>query len=156
MGRFIVTFGEKEKKSAMVSRTKATGVVFMNPLKTEHAMFEFYMSGGFPMHIISLVGLVCIGAAFFFARVPTRDSIPRVISMSVAVTVAAIAGILSDLAATLHFVATDEKLTDTEAFRVVCQGLSESTSPGIWAGALLVVTWLLMALGFRRLASSPA
>lgn len=114
-------------------------------------MLEFYISGGFPMHIISLLGLLCIGSAIFFVRSPSTDAVPRIISMSVALAVTAFAGILAALTMTFRFAASNEKMTDSELLRIVLQGISESLSPGIWGGTMLVVTYMLMALGFRRL-----
>ncbi len=77
--------------------------------------------------------------------------------MTLAAAAAAVTGVASDLAVVGHHVAQSENFTEPLMLARVClQGLSESLSPIILGATLLCVTWLVMAVGYRRLAASPA
>lgn len=113
-------------------------------------MVQFFVDGGLPMVFVVVLGLVGLVSAARFMRSPDRRKVAAVVALSVATACAAVTGVASDIMVFTHTVAQHEALL-REGPAVVLQGLSESMSPAILGGTLLCLTWMLMAVGFRRL-----
>ena len=69
--------------------------------------------------------------------------------MVLAILWATLAGTLSDLGTTFHYVA--KLMDDDERSRTLIQGCAESMSPGVMGFAMMAVAALLGAIGKRRL-----
>ncbi len=115
-------------------------------------MLQFFIDGGLPMVFVLVLGLVGLASAVRFMRSPDRRRVATVVALSVATLFATLTGVASDLAVFTHAVAQHEELL-REAPAVVLQGISESMSPAILGGTLLCLTWMIMAVGFRRLST---
>jgi hypothetical protein len=116
-------------------------------------MVDFLVRGGPLMFFVALFGLAALGAAAFFARAPEGGAVARVASLSLATVSSSLADFFGNVGNTLHLAAGLEDVTAMDRARIVMTGFYESTSPLSLGFALVAATWLVMALGFRRLAA---
>jgi hypothetical protein len=118
--------------------------------------------GGFPVWFVLLFGFISLGAAAFFVRKPERRQLGLVIGMSVATLFSILNGVAADLATVGHAlnVKWDKFYTADHAYQGVVQawgqGFAESLSPAIIGFTLLSLTWLVAAVGLRRMTQSQA
>jgi hypothetical protein len=112
-------------------------------------MVQFFMNGGPAMFFVLVLGLAGLVAAGRFMRTPDARRVDTVKALSLATAFATVTAIATDLAAVGYNVAKFEGPLGP----IVLQGFAESMSPAILGGTFLCVTWMLMAVGFRRLAS---
>jgi hypothetical protein len=115
-------------------------------------MLQFFLNGGPPMVFLLVLGFIGLVSAARFMRSPDSRRVPTVIALSVATGFASLTGVASDIAVFTHHVAANEEWLNTALAGVVLQGISESMNPAILGGTFLCVTWMLMAVGYRRLA----
>jgi hypothetical protein len=117
-------------------------------------MLQLFLDGGVPMLFVLVLGLAALIAAARFMRAPDARRSGTVSALTLAAAAAAVTGLATDLAVVGHHVAQSDQFTEPLMLARVClQGLSESLSPIILGATLLCVTWLVMAVGYRRLAS---
>jgi hypothetical protein len=101
-----------------------------------------------------LTGLVCVGAAFYFALRARRTSLGFIRHLALATLFATLASTCADLGATLNTagrVLEKDPNDFATAGHYVIEGFAESMSPGILGFGMLAVTWMLVAVGKRRL-----
>jgi hypothetical protein len=115
-------------------------------------MLQFFLNGGPPMVFLLVLGFIGLTSAARFMRSPDPRRAPSVIAFSVATGFAALTGVATDLAVFAHRVAGNDEWLSHALAQVVLQGISESMNPAILGGTFLCVTWMLMAVGYRRLA----
>jgi len=118
-------------------------------------MLGFMRSGGWNMWFLAVIGGVMVWTAIRFARNadPHRLSILR--ALTVAVVVASIGGFFSGLIKVCSF-AGDSYNEFTSRLPLLVQGFGESCANLVWGGALVVITWILVAVGVRRMPQEPA
>jgi hypothetical protein len=116
-------------------------------------MLTFFLAGGPSMLFVLGLGFAALISAAGFARHPDPRRTGTVIALTVAASFASLNGVAMDLSAVGRNVAQNAEWKNDELSRVVLMGLNESLSPIILGGALLCVTWLVMAFGYRRLNS---
>lgn len=114
-------------------------------------MVQFFINGGVPMVFIMVLGLIGLVASARFMRSPDRRKVGAVVALSVATGFAALTGVATDLAVFTHAVAQNDTWL-RQPTGIILQGISESMSPAILGGTFLCLTWMMMAVGFRRLA----
>jgi hypothetical protein len=129
-------------------------------------MMTLFRDGGWSMYFVVGLGFVALTQAAYFASRPhaTHEGFLKWISR--ALLWAILTGICSDIGTvmavgaqrmgTIHEKMLDEgiagQLADSETrTRIICQGISESLSPGIVGFAFLAVVAMLTAVGRRRL-----
>ena len=118
----------------------------------EVTMSEFFKSGGFPMFFVLALGLIGFGGAVFFAFRPDPRRVDAIRSLMRATLYCSVVGIMTDIAAVCsHIPANPEWANSPKIHLVVMEGISESMAPGILGFSLLAMTWLVMAVGHRRL-----
>ena len=112
-------------------------------------MLGMLRSGGFNMWVLAAIGGVMVWTAIRFARNadPHRLSILR--ALTVAIVVASISGFIGGLIATCSFAGTPEVLA--ERLPVLLHGFAESCANLVFGGAFVVITWVLVAVGVRRM-----
>ncbi len=116
-------------------------------------MIEFLLAGGVPMIGVVVCGLVALVAAVRFAISPDKRKIGAIVSLSVAAMASSMLGFVVDLTAVFATINKMEEWQKPDVLPLVLiQGFKESLSPMILGLALLTVIWLVMAVGFRRLA----
>lgn len=118
-------------------------------------MLTLIKNGGVPAMLFILVtGLVCVGSAFYFALKARRSSLGFIRSLAMATLFGTLASTCADLGATLNAAGQvlEKNPHDFEtAGHYVIEGFAESTSPGILGFSCLALTWMLVAVGRRRL-----
>ena len=117
-------------------------------------MWTLIRNGGVPMFFILVVGLLALGASFYFAARPQRRSLGFIQSMAQATLFGTLAATAADLGATLYAATRAWEQPDTgphKAAQMIVEGFAESTSPGILGFSFLALTAMLTAVGRRRL-----
>jgi len=117
---------------------------------------QFFMNGGFPMWFILAFGLASLIGAVLFARRPDELRLGSLRAMSWATAFASFAGFVAGVAVTF---AACANLPEAEASRwhvYAIMGIAESASNLILGASLLALTWLVIAIGLRRLAAREA
>lgn len=118
-------------------------------------MLGFIHSGGYNMWVLAAIGLVMLWTAIQFARGadPHRLSILR--ALTVAIVVASIAGFIAGLMLTCSGAGTTpEELA--KRLPLMFQGFAESCSNLVFGGAFVVIAWVLVAIGVRRMPQEPS
>lgn len=115
-------------------------------------MVEFFMSGGVAMWFVLGFGLASLVGAALFARRPHELRLGVLRSLSWATTFAAFSGFVAGVAVTLRACAQLEGADAQQWHRFAMLGVSESSSNLILGASLLALTWLVIAVGLRRLA----
>jgi hypothetical protein len=121
---------------------------------SEVTMLGFMRAGGFNMWVLVALALPTLWTAIRFARNadPHRLSILRALTLALAF--AALTGWVSNLVATARFVVGDpEALRDPVP--PLLTGFAEACANLILGGGILVVTWILVAVGVRRMPADP-
>jgi hypothetical protein len=117
-------------------------------------MWTLIRNGGvIPMSFILLFGVLALGSAFHFALRAERRTLGFVLGMSRAVVYTTLAATFADLGATCTTVARLGTQPDTDTrtlILIVIEGVGESTSPGIVGFSFVALTWMLVAVGQRR------
>jgi len=118
-------------------------------------MLLLIREGGFAMIFVIAFGLTALVAAVLFAVRPARRKLPFLRGMSHATLFAILSGICANLAAVGHHV-PQRFAEDPRWYFAMILGVGESMAPGILGFTLLALTWLVGAVGERRLARLEA
>lgn len=113
-------------------------------------MLDFFRAGGVNMFALAVLGIVMIVTAVRFARNadPHRLSILRALTW--VLTFSSIAGFITGLVSTCKYVVREpEAIKDPLPYLLM--GFSESCSNLILGGSIAVITWILVAVGVRRM-----
>jgi uncharacterized membrane protein len=113
-------------------------------------MLDWFLAGGFNMYFLAVLAIVMIATAARFARNadPHRLSILRALSWALVATT--LTGFVGGLVATCRFV-IDRPEAAANPLPYLLQGFSESCSNLVFGGSIAVITWILVAVGVRRL-----
>ncbi|MGH9887235.1 MAG: hypothetical protein ACREBE_17035 [bacterium] len=113
-------------------------------------MLGMMRSGGYNMWVLAAIGLVMLWTAIQFSRRadPHRLSILR--ALTVAIVVASIAGFIAGLMKSGSG-AGDTAAELAERMPMMVHGFVESCTNLVFGGAFVVITWVLVALGVRRM-----
>lgn len=113
-------------------------------------MLGFLRSGGFNMWVLVVLAVPTLWTAVKFARNadPHRLSILR--ALTLALVFAAITGWVTGVVSTCQYVAGDPDALK-QPVPVLLAGFAESCANLILGGGILVVTWILVAVGVRRM-----
>jgi hypothetical protein len=113
-------------------------------------MMRFLQEGGWGSWLVLLLSLVALLVAALFAWRPDRRKLAYLQGITVATVFSTLAGLCSNLSATLHYVGDPAR--DSPEWRFwLTTGLAESLTTGILGFGLLAVVWILAAFGLRRL-----
>lgn len=115
-------------------------------------MLGMIRAGGYNMWFLAAIGAVMVWTAIQFARNadPHRLSILR--ALTVAIVVASIGGFIAGLIKTCSAAGdTADMLADR--LPMLIHGFAESCSNLVFGGAFVVITWVLVAVGVRRMPS---
>lgn len=116
-------------------------------------MIEFFRAGGFNMFILAAVGGVMIATAIKFARNADAQRLSLIRALTAAMVFATVTGFAASLAATAKWVVRHEP---KDPVPYLLQGFAESTANVLLGGFLLGVTWILVAVGIRRMPKDPS
>ena len=116
-------------------------------------MLEFFRNGGVPMFGVLICGLAALIAEIRFAMSTDERKVGVIVSLCVAALDWGVLGFVTDLMVVCTAIQKVEELQKFDVLPfVLIQGFRESLSPLILSLALLTVVWLVMAVGYRRLA----
>jgi hypothetical protein len=116
-------------------------------------MPNIFILGGYPMYVILLAGALALGAAIGFARRPEGRKLPVIGALSAATALFTLTGVAACLQAVgLETAGNPEWAKSPDIHLILIQGFGEAMSPAVLGFALLALTWLLVAVGHRRLA----
>ncbi len=113
-------------------------------------MLQFFLNGGVPMFGVLAFSLAALVAAIRFTLLPEGRRVGAIVCLSVCALLSTVLGFVSDVLAVLQH--APEMAKEGELPQFLLQGLAESLSPLILGFALLIGVWLVMAVGYRRLA----
>ena len=116
-------------------------------------MIEFFRAGGFNMFVLAAVGAVMVATAIRFARNADAQRLSLIRALTVAMVFATLTGFAASLAATAMWVVKHEP---EDPLPYLLQGFAESTANVLLGGFLLVIAWILVAVGIRRMPKDPS
>lgn len=116
-------------------------------------MMDFMRAGGMAMWFVLLFGGISLGAAIRFAFGPDPRRVDAVRSLTWATLFSTCTSVVAGFAAVGSKVpARPEWANSPKIHLIVMEGISESLAGGVLGFSLLTLTWLVMAVGHRRLA----
>ena len=118
-------------------------------------MMEFFRNGGFGMYPVLLLGLLTMAASGHFAMRAEKRTRNFVDVMSKSVFCFSCVGLFTNLAAVFDYLANKGVPADKFG-TTLAQGLYEALGPAIMGAAFLALTFLLVAIGQRRLDTRTA
>ncbi|HUS66383.1 MAG TPA: hypothetical protein VMZ28_17645 [Kofleriaceae bacterium] len=109
-------------------------------------MVEFMKSGGWSMWFVLLLALgALVAAGLFVARADLRKlALVRALTWATLLSIAS--GLCANFAAVMHYAASDPP----DLHQIIMQGLAEAVAPGVLGFTMLSISWLLVAVGTRR------
>ncbi len=115
-------------------------------------MIEFLRAGGVGMAVVVVVGAITLATAILFARKPDERRMALIRAFTAASLFSVLTAVSSNLATVMVHVPQNPKFADSSDFaKVIMIGIGESLTPAIMGGAILTVTWVITAVGMRRL-----
>lgn len=116
-------------------------------------MMDFLRAGGFGMWIVLATGIATLITAALFARRPDERRMSLTRGLTWATVFAVLTAVSSNVAAVMFKVPTrPEWAHSPDIHLIVMTGLGESLTPAIVGSAFLTLTWIVAAVGMRRLA----
>ena len=113
-------------------------------------MIDLFRAGGFNMYILTVLGIVMIATAVRFARNADSHRLSIIRALTWALVIASITGFVSGLIATCRYVLDrPEEIADPVV--PLLGGFAESCSNLVLGGGIAVITWILVAVGVRRM-----
>lgn len=111
-------------------------------------MLQFFRAGGLNMFALAALGIVMLWTAVRFARNadPQRLSILRALTW--ALVFATVTGFMTGLASTAK---NAIELAPEDPLPSLLMGFAESTANIVLGGGIAVITWILVAVGVRRM-----
>lgn len=115
-------------------------------------MAEFLSAGGWSMWFVMLFALLSLAAAIVFAVRADLKKLGVVRAMTWATVFSILSGLLANFLAVMRYVASHEELhkDPPEMAAIVLMGLGETVTPGILGFTILAITWMVVAVGTRR------
>ena len=118
-------------------------------------MLQGFREGGWGMFLILIFGLLTLGAGLRFA-IRADDRLRSFVeTMSTAVLYFSLAGFITGLIATGHYIET-KQLTGGEAGLILIQGVKESLNNLAFGMLLLGLVHMVLAVGRRRVDAARA
>jgi hypothetical protein len=102
------------------------------------------------MFVVLATAIPLLITAAKFARDASPHGLSIIRALTLAEVFAAIAGVVSDVAAVCHHVVDRPELAK-DPLPNLLWGLSEALAPAILAFSLVTVAWILVAFGVRRM-----
>lgn len=115
-------------------------------------MLDFFRAGGFAMFPLTVLGIALLITGIKFARNADPQRLSLIRALTTTIVFAMILGVASGLASTAKFVATQPD-GQKEPLPYLLQGFAETMTNVILGGSFVVLTWILVAVGVRRMPS---
>jgi hypothetical protein len=118
-------------------------------------MINFFIAGGFNMLVLAALGIAILIPAVNFARNADPQRLSLIRALTTAIVFCTVAGVAAGLAATCHFVATSPEAAK-EPLPFLLQGFAETLTNAILGSGILVLAWIFVAFGVRRMPKDPS
>jgi steroid 5-alpha reductase family enzyme len=117
-------------------------------------MLDFFRAGGFNMFPLTIIGIAMLitGIKFAFNADPQRLSLIR--ALTTTIVFCTIIGVASGLATTAKYVASHPE--DPQWWAMLLVGFAETMTNVILGGSFVVLTWIMVAVGVRRMPKENA
>jgi hypothetical protein len=112
-------------------------------------MIKFFQAGGFNMWVLAGLGIVLVWTAIRFARNPDARRLSIVRALTLALVFSTLAGFFSGLGVTA--VNSVRLRPEYPLEELLLQGFAESTANITLGSGLGFITWILVAVGLRRM-----
>ena len=112
-------------------------------------MLDFFRAGGFNMFPLTIFGIAMLvtGIKFAFHADPQRLSLIR--ALTITISFCTIIGVASGLASTAKYVVNHPD--EAQWWLSLLQGFAETMTNVILGGSFVVLTWIMVAVGVRRM-----
>lgn len=117
-------------------------------------MLDFFRAGGFNMFPLTIFGIAMLitGIKFAFNADPQRLALIR--ALTTTIVFCTIIGVAAGLATTAKYVASHPE--DPQWWATLLQGFAETMTNVMLGGSFAVLTWILVAVGVRRMPKENA
>jgi hypothetical protein len=115
----------------------------------EVTMLGWFRMGGMNMWFLAVLGAVMLWTAIQFARNADPNRLAILRALTVAIAAAATIGFTAGLIRSCQ--AVPPTLPEGELVRLVLAGFAESCANLVLGGAFVVISWVLVAGGVRRM-----
>jgi heme exporter protein D len=115
-------------------------------------MMEFMRAGGFGSWVVLAVGVATLITAGLFARRPDERRMALIRGLSRATGFSILTALSTNVGAVMFRVPTHPEWAHSpDVHLIVMTGLGEALTPAMLGCALLTLSWLVTAIGMRRL-----
>ena len=113
-------------------------------------MLDFFKAGGFNMFPLTVFGIAMLVTGVKFARNADPQRLALIRALTVTISFCTIIGVAAGFATTAKFVAGDPE-AQKEPLMFLLQGFAETLTNVMLGGSFVVLTWILVAVGVRRM-----
>lgn len=113
-------------------------------------MVELFRAGGFNMFVLAALAIPSWLVAVKFARSATPQRLSILRALTWAIVAVTVVGVAAGLASTAHFVVSVPE-AQKEPLPYLLQGFAETMTNAILGGGIVAITWILVAVGVRRM-----
>lgn len=113
-------------------------------------MLDFFRAGGFNMFPLTVIGIAMLVTGIKFARSADAHRLSLIRALTVTITFCTIIGVAAGLASTAKFV-VERPEAETEPYKFLLMGFAETMTNVMLGGSFVVLTWILVAFGVRRM-----
>jgi hypothetical protein len=111
-------------------------------------MLSFFRAGGFNMFVLAGIGIALLWTSARFARNADPQRLSLIRALTWVLVFSTVTGFMANLAATAKH-AVDAPPEDLVPYLLL--GFAESTANVVLGGGIGVLTWILVAVGVRRM-----
>jgi hypothetical protein len=113
-------------------------------------MLDFFRAGGFNMFPLTVFGIAMLITGIKFARNADAHRLSLIRALTVTITFCIIIGVAAGLASTAKFV-VERPEAQAEPYKFLLMGFAETMTNVMLGGSFVVLTWILVAFGVRRM-----
>lgn len=113
-------------------------------------MLDFFRAGGFNMFPLTIFGVAMLITGIKFARNADAQRLALIRALTTTIVFCMIIGVAAGFASTAKFVATHPE-GQKEPLNYLLIGFSETLTNIMLGGSFVVLTWILVAFGVRRM-----
>ena len=113
-------------------------------------MLDFFRAGGFNMFPLTVLGIALLVTGVKFARNASPEGLSLIRALTIAISFCTVIGVAAGLASTAKFV-VERPEAKAEPLMYLLQGFAETMTNVMLGGSFVVLTWILVAVGVRRM-----
>jgi hypothetical protein len=112
-------------------------------------MLDFFRAGGFNMFPLAVIGIALLVTGIKFAIHADPQRLSMIRALTTTITFSMIVGVCVGLASTAKFVVNHPD--EPQWWLFLLQGFAETMTNVMLGGSFAVLTWILVAVGVRRM-----